>query len=87
MYRFEGYRSGQSQQPLDSAPEITLRRWHHQLRLDARLDLSSWWPNECCPELSLTTVLDRGANGISHWALRHGDSRADFHDRSTFLQA
>ena len=87
LYRFEGYRSGQSQQPLDSAPEITLRRWHHQLRLDARLDLSSWWPDERCPELALTTVLDRGANGISHWALRHGDSRADFHDRSTFLQA
>ena len=66
---------------------MTLRRWHHQLRLDAQLDLSSWWPDECCPELALTTVLDRGANGISHWALRHGNARADFHDRSTFLQA
>ena len=43
--------------------------------------------DECCPELTLTTVLDRGANGISHWALRHGNARADFHDRSTFLQA
>ena len=87
LYRFEGYRSGQSQQPLERPPEVTLRRWHHQLRLDARLDLSNWWPDERCPELALTTVLDRGANGISHWALRHGDSRADFHDRSTFLQA
>ena len=87
LYRFEGYRSGQSQQPLERPPEVTLRRWHHQLRLDARLNLSNWWPDERCPELALTTVLDRGANGISHWALRHGDSRADFHHRSTFLQA
>ena len=87
LYRFEGYRSGQSQQRLDSAPELALHRRHHHLRLDARLALCSWWPDDRCPELALTTVLDRGANGISHWALRHGDSRADFHDRSTFLQA
>ena len=87
VYRFEDYRTGQSQQHLDNPPSVTLRRWHHQLRLDAQLNLSSWWPDEHCPELALTTVLDRGANGISHWALRHGDTRADFHDRSTFLQA
>ena len=86
VYRFEGYRSGQCHQPLENSPAVALRRWHHQLRLDAVLNLSPWWPDEHCPELALTTVLDRGANGISHWALCHGETRADFHDRSTFLQ-
>ena len=87
VYRFDAYREGRSDQILSAPPDVRLQRRHHQLRLDARLDLKPWWPNYLCPELALTTVLDRGVNGISHWALRHRGSRADFHDRSTFIQA
>ncbi|MEB3246663.1 MAG: DOMON-like domain-containing protein [Synechococcus sp.] len=86
VYRFDAYREGQSDQVLSAPPDVRLQRRHHQLRLDARLDLKPWWPKNLCPELALTTVLDRGVNGISHWALRHRGSRADFHDRSTFIQ-
>ena len=94
-YSFDDYRSGQRPQALISEPAVRLRRWHHQLRLDARLPLKPWWPAGVCPELSLSAVIDRGAEGLSHWALDHGDGadgdgadgeEADFHQRSTFLR-
>ena len=84
-YSFDGYRSGQRLQHLTREPAVHLQRWHHQLRLDARLPLAPWWPAGVCPELALSAVIDRGADGLSHWALDHGD-QADFHQRSTFIR-
>ena len=84
-YGFDGYRSGQRLQALSREPAVRLQRWHHQLRLDARLPLQPWWPAGVCPELSLSAVIDRGTAGLSHWALGH-DDKADFHQRSTFLR-
>ena len=86
VYSFERYREGQQPQQLSSPPSIQLKRWHHQLRLDARLPLAPWWPSGVCPDFALSAVIDRGSDGLSHWALRHGE-QADFHRRSTFLQA
>ena len=86
LYRFDGYRSGQTQQELNTHPSVRLQRGLHQLRLDARIALEPWWTPEVCPDLALTAVIDRGQKGLSHWALRHGPM-ADFHDRSTFLAA
>ena len=65
---------------------VRLQRGAHQLQLDAQIALEPWWPPEVCPELALTAVIDRGQDGLSHWALSHGQ-KADFHDRSTFLDA
>ena len=86
LYRFDGYRRGQTQQELSRPPTVRLQRGLHQLRLDARIALEPWWRPDVCPDLALTAVIDRGQEGLSHWALRHG-SKADFHDRSTFLAA
>ena len=86
VYRFDRYRDGQHNQALNSPPVIRLKRRHHQLRLDARLPLRSWWSPGVCPEFSLTTVLEDKTMGLSHWALRHDEGKADFHRRSTFLQ-
>ena len=85
LYGFDDYRSGQRVQDLASPPSVHLQRWHHQLRLDGRLPLQPWWPTGVCPELALSAVIDRGAAGLSHWALQHGH-QADFHHRSTFLK-
>ena len=86
VYRFDGYRSGQTQQELSMPPTVRLQRGVHQLRLDARIALKPWWTPGVCPDLALTAVIDRGQEGLSHWALSHG-RKADFHDRSTFLSA
>ena len=86
VYRFDGYRSGQTQQELGTPPMVRLQRGAHQLRLDARIALEPWWTSGLCPDLALTAVVDRGPEGLSHWALCHG-RKADFHDRSTFLAA
>ena len=87
VYRFDGYRSGQTQQELRTPPTIQLQRGAYQLRLDARIALEPWWTPGVCPDLALSCVLDRGEAGHSHWAVRHPQHRADFHDRSTFVQA
>ena len=86
VYRFDGYRSGQTQQELGTPPMVRLQRGAHQLRLDAWIALEPWWTPGICPDLALTAVVDRGPEGLSHWALCHG-RKADFHDRSTFLAA
>lgn len=85
-YRFQDYRRGQHNQDLNAAPDIHLKRWHHQLRLDARLSLEPWWPNGQCPDLSITCVLQDQKRGLSHWALRHEGEEADFHCRRNFLR-
>ena len=53
--------------------------------LEASLDLSAWWPPNVRPDIALTAVLDRGDNGLNHWAISHPSDRADFHQRQTFL--
>ena len=40
LYRFDGYRSGQTQQELSTPPTVRLQRGLHQLRLDARIAVS-----------------------------------------------
>ena len=55
--------------------------------LEASLDLSPWWPQGICPDIALTTVLDRGDKGLSYWAISHPSDRADFHQRSAFLKS
>ena len=86
VYRFDHYRSGQTQQELSTPPTVRLQRGANQLRLDARIALEPWWTPGGCPDLALTAVIDRGQDGLSHWALCHG-RKPDFHDRSTFLTA
>ena len=86
VYRFDQYRSGQTHQDLSTTPTVRLQRGAHQLRLDARISLEPWWTQGSCPDLALTAVIDRGHEGLSHWALCHG-RKPDFHDRSTFLAA
>ena len=85
VYRFSDYRTGQAEQSLSMPPTIHLQRRHHQLRLEARLDLNPWWPANLCPDMALTAVLDRGDTGLSHWAIRHPSDHADFHQRQGFL--
>ena len=85
VYHFDRCRQGQSCQALSHDPVVRLERRHHQLRLDARLPISPWWPGTIPPELALTTVLDHGTGGCSHWSVAHPQDRADFHDRSLFL--
>ena len=87
VYRFNDCRSGQEDQTQTAPPLVHLRRWQHQLGLEASLDLSPWWPQDTCPDIALTTVLDRGDKGLSHWAISHPSDRADFHQRSAFLKS
>ena len=86
IYRFDDYRSGQTRQELSMPPRLRLQRGAHSMRLDARISLAPWWTQGVCPDMGLTAVIDRGQDGLSHWALCHG-RQADFHDRSTFLAA
>ena len=87
VYRFSAYRSGQAEQSQPAHPLVHLRRWQHQLGLEASLDLSPWWPQGICPDIALTAVLDRGDKGLSYWAISHPSDRADFHQRSAFLKS
>ena len=87
VYSFSDYRNGRTDQSQTITPEVQLRRWHHQLRLDASLDLSAWWPPGIGPDIALTAVLDRGDKGLSHWAISHPGERADFHQRQAFLSS
>ena len=87
VYRFSDYRRDQAQQTQPIPPLVHLRRWQHQLGLEASLDLSHWWPEGVCPDIALTTVLDRGNKGLSYWAISHPSDRADFHQRSAFLNS
>ena len=86
VYGFDSYRNGQRRETMKESPLIWVQRWKHQLRLDARLPITPWWPSGLCPDLALSAVLDRGQRGLSHWAISHNSLNADFHNLESFLK-
>ncbi|MET0246779.1 MAG: DOMON-like domain-containing protein [Sphingomonas sp.] len=78
-YRFDGYRKGGRDLPLDSEPQVTRRAdgLGAQLLLPA-LSGVNW-------RVALTSVIEETGGRISYWSLAHPRSKPDFHDPACFV--
>lgn len=82
-YGFSRYREG-GRVAEGIEPGITVQRAPGRLDLWAVLDLDVLDGTQGV-RLGLTAVIESADGRLSHWALRHGPGRPDFHRRDTFI--
>jgi len=80
-YRFSGYRDGMT--PIEGVPtpKISVRRFPDRLETDAAVNLVDVIAAQgSAPlQIGLCAVLEEENGSLSHWALKHGPGKADFH--------
>jgi hypothetical protein len=85
-YRFAARRQGMRPLAGTEPPAIRLERSPDEVLVEVRFDPG---PVACPPgsdiALGLAAVIEDREGRHSFWALRHGSSRPDFHDPSSFL--
>ena len=86
VYRFDAYRQGMSS-PEVQPPEISVRRFAARLEVDAAVRLRDLNGLQGAPRLqvALSAVLEAENGTLSHWALKHASSTADFHHPDGFV--
>lgn len=81
-YTFQSYREGMRPAG-ESAPSIHVQRAYDRLEVQAQLRLDHRWAGKPL-RLGLSMVLEAGSGALSYWALRHPESRPDFHHPDGF---
>lgn len=83
-YRFDRYRDGMADAPVQRAPMLTVARDANRMTLDAVVDLATLplaWPLR----LGACAVIESDAGELSYWALAHPSPVPDFHHAGGFL--
>lgn len=82
-YRFDDYRAGMAELPIETPPEIGLDASESHFALEVTYDL----PPECAGqplELGLSAVIEESDGTKSYWALAHSPGQPDFHHGDCF---
>ena len=83
VYRFDGYRSGQTS-PCLEPPPFELTRRPTGLRLELRWPLPTELATVPALRVGVTTVLEQIDGTLSYWALQHPGPEPDFHRCDSF---
>ena len=82
-YRFDDYRAGMAELPLETAPEIGLDASESHFALEVNYDLPAKWAGQLL-ELGLSAVIEESDGTKSYWALAHPPGQPDFHHEDCF---
>jgi hypothetical protein len=82
-YRFEDYRVGMAELPLEDAPEIGNDASDSHFALEVAYALPSEWAGQSL-ELGLSAVIEEIDGTKSYWALAHPPGAPDFHHGDCF---
>ncbi len=82
-YRFDDYRKNGADLVLESVPVIGLDLGSSHFALEADLQLPPQWRGKQL-SVGLSVVAEEPSGIKSYWALKHGKSEPDFHDRTCF---
>lgn len=85
VYRFDDYRRGMREEDaIDSLP-FSCRKGENGFQLAVSFALERIFSIPVSLQIGVSAVIQESCRRVSHWALHHGDSRADFHRRDNFL--
>ncbi len=90
VYAFDGYRTGMLPVTMQQPPDIRVEASAERLHVDARVDTRTLFArNESEPRpklrIALAAVIEDGSGTITHWALKHAPTKADFHHPAGFI--
>jgi hypothetical protein len=82
-YRFEDYRAGMVDLPLETPPEIGLDASESHFALEVEYVLPAEWVGQPL-EIGLSAVIEESDGTKSYWALAHPPGQPDFHHGDCF---
>jgi hypothetical protein len=82
-YRFDDYRAGMAELPIETAPEIGCDASESHFALEVTYDLPPEWAGQPL-ELGLSAVIEETDGTKSYWALAHPPGAPDFHHGDCF---
>lgn len=83
-YRFDDYRAGMAELPIEVAPEIGLDASESHFALEVTYALPSEWAGRPL-DLGLSAVIEELDGTKSYWALAHPPGAPDFHHGDCFV--
>jgi hypothetical protein len=83
VYRFDDYREGMAELPIEMPPEIRLDMSESQFALEVNYALPDEWDGKPL-ELGLSAVIEETDGTKSYWALAHPPGAPDFHHGDCF---
>jgi hypothetical protein len=84
IYHLDDYRHGLKPEPCNRTPVIRGRSTPGYYQLEVTAELPSSLIQSPALKAGITAVVESHDRHISHWALYHGGSTADFHRRDGF---
>jgi hypothetical protein len=84
IYRFDDYRQGMQEEPAYLALPFSTEIESDAFSLSLKVDLDEIIPMGRVLEVGISTVTQLKDDKITHWALTHPGTKADFHRRESF---
>lgn len=85
-YRFQSYRAGSTDLPIDADPHVTSESDADTMRLDVELPAAAVLLGDGPWRVALSAVIEEISGRKSYWAVAHPDAaRADFHHADAFM--
>lgn len=82
-YRFDDYRKGMTELPMEMPPKVSLNISENCFALDVEYLLPGEWRGDLL-ELALSAVIQERDGNKSYWALAHPLKKPDFHHGDCF---
>ncbi|WP_404784291.1 DOMON-like domain-containing protein [Altericista sp. CCNU0014] len=84
IYRFEDYRQGMQEETAYTELPFSTETEADAFSLSLRLDLDEIIPVGRVLDVGISAVTELEGGKITHWALKHPSTQADFHRRESF---
>jgi hypothetical protein len=84
IYRFEDYRKAMIEEPAYAELPFTTESEPDAFSLSLKIDLDEIIPVGRMLDVGISTVTQLKDSKITHWALTHAGTKADFHQRESF---
>ncbi len=84
IYGFSDYRQGMLEEAAFTSLPFSIRKQPGALTLTLEMNLDGIVQADQVLEIGVSAVVEHESGEMSHWALQHQGSRADFHRRDSF---
>ena len=85
IYRFSNYRQGMEEETAFTSLPFNVTRQLNSLNINLEINLDLIIEQNTALEIGISTVIESSEGTISYWALTHPDTKADFHNRNSFI--